>query len=98
MVVDGVLGVLEGVAGEDEDDALFAVDVALGDQLFEPGEGDGGGGFAADAFGADLGLGEGDLGFGDLLAPAAGGLRERGRPCARRRGCRCGWRWRGYRR
>ncbi len=61
VVVDGVLRVLEGVAGEDEDDAFFARDLSLGDELFEAGEGDGGGGFAADAFGADLGLGEGDL-------------------------------------
>ena len=56
--------------------------VALGDELLEAGEGDGGGGLAADAFGADLGLGEGDLLLGGLLAPAAdlfddaGGLRQ----------------------
>ncbi len=73
MVVDGVGGVLEGVAGEDEDDALFAGDLALGYELLEAGEGDGGGGFAAYAFGADLGLGEGDLLLGGLFAPAAGG-------------------------
>ncbi len=48
-------------------------DLALSDELLEAGEGDGGGGFAADALGADLGLGEGDLLLGDLLAPAAGG-------------------------
>ena len=33
MVGDGVVGVLEGVAGEDEDDTLFAGDLALGDEL-----------------------------------------------------------------
>ena len=46
-------------------------DAALRDELLEAGEGDGGGGLAADAFGADLGLGEGDLLLGGLLAPAA---------------------------
>ena len=74
MIVDGVVGVFEGVAGEDEDGALLGADAAIGDELFEACEGDGGSWFAADAFGADLGLGEGDFGFGDLLAPAAGGL------------------------
>ncbi len=71
VVVDGVLRVLQGVAGEDKHDALLRGDLAEGDELLEAGEGDGGGGFAADAFGADLGLGEGDLLLGDLLAPAA---------------------------
>ena len=58
VVVDGVLRVLEGVAGEDEDDALLRGDLAEGDEFLEPGKGDGGGRFAADAFGADLGFGE----------------------------------------
>ncbi len=44
------------------------------DEFFEAGEGGGGGGLAADAFGADLGLGEGDLVLGGLLGPAAGGV------------------------
>ncbi len=86
VVVDGVVGVLEGMAGEDEDDALFPADLALGDELLEASEGDGGGGLAADALGADLGLGEGDLLLGDLLAPAAGGAEGTERPCARRPG------------
>jgi hypothetical protein len=33
VVVDGVLGVLEGVAGEDEDDTLLRGDLAEGDEL-----------------------------------------------------------------
>src|SRR5215469_7544085 len=73
VVVDGVGRILQGVSGEDEDDTLFPADFALGDELLEASESNGRGGFAADAFGADLGLGEGDLLLGDLLAPATGG-------------------------
>jgi hypothetical protein len=73
MVLDGVLGVLQRVAGEEQDGGLFPADAAVGNKLFEARERDGGGGLAADAFGADLGLGEGDLLLSDLFAPAAGG-------------------------
>jgi len=73
VVVDGVVGVFEGVAGEDKDHALFASDFALGYELLQSGEGDGRGGLAAYALGADLGLGEGNLLLAGLLAPTAGG-------------------------
>ena len=47
------------------------VTLPSGDELSDAGERDGRGGFAADALGADLRLGEGDLLFGHLLAPPA---------------------------
>ena len=61
MKIDGVFGVLERVAGEEEHDWFAASDLALPHQLFQAGEGDGRCRLAADAFRADLGLGEGDL-------------------------------------
>ena len=57
VVIDGVLRIFEGVAGEDEDDALLPGDLTECDELFEAGEGDRRGGFAADALGTDLRLG-----------------------------------------
>ena len=71
VVVDGVLRVLEGVAGEDQYDTLLGGDLAEGDKLFQAGERDGGGGFAPYAFRADLSLRERNLLLGDLFAPAA---------------------------
>jgi len=71
VVVNGVLRIFEGMPGENEDNALLGSDFIQGDEFFEAGEGDGGGGFAAYALGADLGLGKGDLLLGDLLTPAA---------------------------
>ena len=71
VIVDGVLGVLEGVSGEDEYHALLTGDLAQSDELFEASQGNGRGGFATNAFSADLGFGESDLLFGDLFAPAA---------------------------
>src|SRR5712664_1119649 len=59
------------MACKDKHDALLPSDLAQGDELFEAGESDRRGGFAADALGADLGLGKGDLLLGDLLAPTA---------------------------
>ena len=47
------------------------------DELLQSGEGDGGRWLAADAFGADLSFGEGDLVFGDLLDPASRRVRRR---------------------
>jgi hypothetical protein len=72
VVVDGVAGILERVAGEQQDGGLFLADAAVGDQLLQAGERDRRGGLAADALRADLGLGQRDLALGDLLAPAAG--------------------------
>src|SRR4051812_38723394 len=43
VIVDGVGGVLECVASEDENDTLFPADLALGDEFLESCEGDGGG-------------------------------------------------------
>src|SRR6185437_673372 len=71
MVVNRVLRVLERVAGKDEDDSLFASDLAHGNKLFESGEGNGRGRLATYALSADLGFGKGDLLLGDLFAPAA---------------------------
>src|SRR6185312_9002560 len=59
------------VAGKDEDDSLFASDLAHGNKLFESGEGNGRGRLATYALSADLGFGKGDLLLGDLFAPAA---------------------------
>ena len=72
VVVDGVLGILESVAGEQEHDTILGGDLALSDEFLEAGQGNGGGGLAADAFGADLGLGQGNLLLGGLFTPAAG--------------------------
>jgi len=42
------------------------------DEFFQSSQRDGGCRFTSDAFGSDLGFGEGDLGFRYLLDPASG--------------------------
>ena len=51
---------------------------ALCAQLFQAGQGYGGSRLAAQAFGAQLGLGHRDFGFRDVQAPAAGFLNHAG--------------------
>src|SRR5271166_2367936 len=73
MVLDGVIGVLEGVPGEQQHDSFRCVDLPCRDEFFQSSQRDGGCRFTADAFSSNLGLGEGDLGFRYLLDPASGG-------------------------
>src|SRR5271169_4998011 len=72
MVLDAVVGVLEGVAGEQKHHRLRRIDLPCRDEFFQSSQRDGGCRFTSDAFGSDLGFGEGDLGFRYLLDPAAG--------------------------
>ena len=76
MEFDGVVGVLERVAGEHQNHGLVGGDDALGAQFLQPGQGDGRGRLAAQSFGAELGLGDGDLRLGHVEAPAAGLLND----------------------
>ena len=62
------------MSGEDEDDRLAGLYESSMTQLLEPCEGNGGGGFAADAALSNDGFGVGDLLFGDALDRAVGGL------------------------
>ena len=49
VIVDGDVGVFEGMAGQDAGDTLIFADDAVGQQVFEAGDGGGGGRFAAEA-------------------------------------------------
>src|ERR1700734_3042309 len=70
MKLDGVVGVLQRVACQDQDDRLARVDLALLTELLEPRERDGRCRLTAQAFGAQLCLGDRDFSFGDVKAPA----------------------------
>src|SRR5208282_2708833 len=48
MILDGVVGVLEGVAGEQQHYRFRCVDLPCCDEFLQPGERDGGSGFTAD--------------------------------------------------
>ena len=72
MKIDGVLRILERVAGEQQHDRFAAVDLALANQLFQAGQGYGGCRLATDTLLANLCLGQSYFGFADLLAVAAG--------------------------
>src|ERR1700739_3347891 len=74
MVLDGVVRVLQRMAGEQQDDTLRGIDLACGKQLLETDKGYGRSGLAANAFGSDLGFGESYLRLGRLLDPSSGGF------------------------
>src|ERR1700680_5079804 len=72
----GEVGILEQVSGEDQDDSFRRLHETLLQQFFQASEGDGGGGLAANAFGADFGFGLSDLEFAYLFAGATRSLKN----------------------
>src|SRR5437879_10580261 len=70
MEIYRVGGILEQVAGEYQDHRFVRLHEALLQQLLQPRKRNRRGGFAANTFGANLGLGLSDFHFADLLARA----------------------------
>src|SRR5580692_8551256 len=70
MKIDRVVGVLEGVPGQQENNRLASADLSLGTQLLQAGESHGGSRLTAQTLGAKFRLRDRNLGFGDIEAPA----------------------------
>ena len=70
MVVGGVVGILEQIAGQDGHHVFLGIDFPCLDQFFDSGYGGGGGGFTTDAVPADNGLGVGNVLLADKIAPS----------------------------
>ncbi len=76
MVGDGVVGVFERVACEQQDDSFARLHLALLQKFFEAGERYGRGRLAANSLFADFGFCQRNLGFACLLAVTAGLLND----------------------
>ena len=63
MEIDGVVGILERMPGEQEHNSLGGSYLALSAQFLQAGQSYCRGGFAAQAFSAQLRLGDGDFCF-----------------------------------
>ena len=72
MEVDGVIGVLEGVAGQHQNHCFTGIDYSPGTQLLQSRQRDRGSRLATQTFRAQFGFGDGNLGLGYVQAPSAG--------------------------
>ena len=74
MEFHGEVRILEQISGENQHDRFIRLHKSLPHQFLQARQSNGGCGFAANPFGADLSFGLRDLDFANLLTGAAGGL------------------------